>query len=42
MEKKVLIAGIFIGAGLLASVVIPSLLFTRGRVPDHMIQLCIF
>ncbi|MDI6719642.1 MAG: hypothetical protein QMD46_08545 [Methanomicrobiales archaeon] len=36
MENEVLIGGIFVGAGLLAYVVIPGLLVTWDRVLDHM------
>ncbi|HZD43231.1 MAG TPA: hypothetical protein VE134_04160 [Methanomicrobiales archaeon] len=36
MENEVLIVGIFVGAGLLAYVVIPGLLVMWDRVLDHM------
>jgi len=36
MENEVLIVGIFLGAGLLASVVIPGLLIMGDRVLDHI------
>ena len=36
MENEVLITGMFLGAGLLASVVIPGLLVMWDRVHDHL------
>lgn len=36
MENEVLITGMFLGAGLLAYVVIPGLLVMWDRVLDHM------
>jgi hypothetical protein len=36
METDILITGIFVGAGLLAYVVIPGLLVMWDRVLDHM------
>jgi len=36
MENDVLITGMFLGAGLLSSVVIPGLLIMWDRVLDHM------
>jgi hypothetical protein len=36
METELLITGIFVGAGLLAYVIIPGLLVVWDRVLDHM------
>ena len=36
MENEVFITGIFVGAGLLAYVVIPGMLVIWDRVLDHM------
>jgi len=36
LENEVLITGMFLGAGLLAYVVIPGLLIMWDRVLDHM------
>jgi len=36
MENEVLITGIFVGAGLLAYVIIPGMLVIWERVLDHM------
>ncbi len=38
MENEVLITGIFVGAGLLAYVIVPGLLVMWDRVLDHMNQ----
>jgi hypothetical protein len=36
MENEMILAGAFLGTGLLAYVVIPGLLVMWNRVPDHM------
>ncbi|MFA5331437.1 MAG: hypothetical protein WC342_03580 [Methanoregula sp.] len=36
MESEILITGAFLGAGLLACVIIPGLLVMGDRVLDHM------
>jgi len=38
VENEVLIVGIFVGAGLLAYVIIPGLLIVWDRVLDHIGQ----
>jgi hypothetical protein len=38
MENETLITGMFLGAGLLAYVIIPGLLVMWDRVLDHMNQ----
>jgi hypothetical protein len=38
VENEVLITGLFLGAGLIAYVVIPGLLVMWDRVMDHMNQ----
>jgi len=36
MDNEILITGTFLGAGLLAYVIIPGMLVIRDRVLDHM------